>query len=60
MGKNTGEDYRIGSIKNRIQKKDSKTGEWIKIDTESGKELERKEGDPFKGVAKEVDDRLRK
>lgn len=59
MAKNTGEDYRIGSVKKRVQQQDVVTGEWIKFDTETGKEIERKEGNGFKGVAKVVDDRLK-
>lgn len=58
MAKNTGEGYRKGSVNNRSQVQNPKTGQWVKRDTETGKFMDVKEdGKPFKGVAKEVDDR---
>ena len=58
MAKNTGEGYRKGSVNNRSQIQNPKTGQWVKRDTETGKFVDVKEdGEPFKGVAKEVDDR---
>lgn len=58
MAKNTGEGYRKGSVNNRSQVQNPKTGQWVKRDTETGKFVDVKEdGEPFKGVAKEVDDR---
>jgi hypothetical protein len=58
MAKNTGEGYRKGSVKDRSQIQNPKTGQWVKRDTETGEFIDVKEdGKPFKGVAKEVDDR---
>ena len=57
MGTNTCKDYRIGSVRDRIQRHNSKTGKWEKIDTNTGNVIETKEGEPFKGIAKETDDR---
>ncbi|MBE1426896.1 hypothetical protein H4684_003578 [Desulfomicrobium macestii] len=58
MAKNTGEGYRKGSVNDRSQVQNPKTGQWVKRDTETGKFVDVKEdGEPFKGVAKEVDDR---
>jgi hypothetical protein len=58
MAKNTGEGYRKGSVKDRSQIQNPKTGQWIKRDADTGKFMDVKEdGEPFKGVAKEVDDR---
>lgn len=55
MARNTGEDYRKGSVKDRVQYQ--KGGKWYKVDTDTGKVLDIKEGEPFKGVAKKKDDR---
>jgi hypothetical protein len=56
MGRNTGDGYRIGSVRNRSQFEHN--GVWFKRDTETGQILNGKaDGDPFKGVAKEPDDR---
>lgn len=58
MAKNTGNNHRDGSVTNRSQTLNPKTGNWIKRDTESGKFIDQKADDkPFKGVAKEKDDR---
>jgi hypothetical protein len=58
MAKNTDEGYRKGSVNDRSQVQNPKTGQWVKRDTETGKFMDVKEdGEPFKGVAKEVDDR---
>jgi hypothetical protein len=58
MAKNTGEGYRKGSVNDRSQVQNPKTGQWVKRDTETGKFMDVKEdGEPFKGVVKEVDDR---
>ena len=57
MATNTGEGHREGSVKDRTQ---TQTGneDWVKRDAESGEFKDVKEDDkPFKGVAKEVDDR---
>jgi hypothetical protein len=53
MAKNTGEGYRKGSVNDRSQVKNSKTGQWVKRDTETGEFIEvKQDGEPFKGVAK--------
>ena len=58
MATNTGKDYRKGSVKNRIQKFNKVTNEWVKYNTNTNEELERKKGEPFKGVAEYIDERL--
>ncbi len=58
MAKNTGKGYRQGSVKDRTQVQNPKTGQWTKRDADTGRFMDGKEdGTPFKGVAKEVDDR---
>jgi len=58
MGTNTGKDYRIGSVRDRVQRYNKKTGNWEKVDTNTGEVVEIKEGnEPFKGVAQQIDDR---
>ncbi|PKN41229.1 MAG: hypothetical protein CVU60_12375 [Deltaproteobacteria bacterium HGW-Deltaproteobacteria-18] len=58
MAKNTGKGYRQGSVNDRTQVQNPNTGQWVKRDTETGRFMDVKEdGKPFKGVAKEVDDR---
>ena len=59
MAKNTGEGYRKGSVNDRSQTYNPKTDSWVKRDTESGEFIDQKTSDnkPFKGVAKEKDDR---
>ncbi|KAF5059535.1 hypothetical protein DSECCO2_335100 [anaerobic digester metagenome] len=58
MAKNTGKGYRQGSINGRTQVQNPNTAQWVKRDTETGRFMDVKEdGKPFKGVAKEVDDR---
>ena len=49
MGKNTGDGFRQGQQKDRKQIFNQKTGQYIKIDTETGKFMSSKET-PFKGV----------
>lgn len=57
MAKNTGNDYRIGSIKDRTQLKHPQNPDYsIKRDTGTGRFMNVKEGD-FKGVAHEKDHR---
>jgi len=54
MAKNTGEDHRAGSVKDRSQVLNPKTGKYVKRDTETGKFMDGKSDDkPFKGVRKE-------
>lgn len=52
MGKNTGEGYRKGSVDDRTQVENTKTGNWVKRNREE-------DGEPFKGVAQEPDERRR-
>jgi hypothetical protein len=59
MAKNTGDDFRRGSVKDRSQLDlDPKKGKFVKRDLESGRFTDLKEdNEPFKGVAKEPDKR---
>ena len=58
MAKNTGQGHRIGFVNDRTQSQNPKTGNWTKRDTGNGRFTDVKQGgDPFKGVAKEKDDR---
>lgn len=62
MAKNTGKGYRKGSVDNRTQTRNPKTGDWVKRNreevAEAGEFMDVKEdGQPFKGVAKEPDKR---
>jgi len=57
MAKNTGSGFRRGSVDNRSQVQ-SPNGNWIKRDTGTGRFMDQKQdGTPFKGVAKEIDNR---
>ena len=58
MAKNTGSDYRRGSVNNRTQLQNPKTGVFIQRDTGSGLFMSGK-ATPYKGVAHEVDHRRR-
>lgn len=58
MAKNTGQNFRRGSVDNRSQTYNPKTQSWVKRDTDTGRFTNVKsDNKPFKGVAKEVDDR---
>jgi hypothetical protein len=63
MAKNTGKGSRKGSVDNRTQVENPKTSDWVKRneDPESKHEGEfmdnKKDGNKFKGVAKEPDKR---
>ena len=63
MAKNTGEDYRKGSVKERTQVENPRGEQWTKRDETPGSEkrgefMEKKDSsEPFKGVAKEKDER---
>lgn len=58
MAKNTGEGSRKGAVKDRTQVLNPKTGLWVKRDRNTGQFIDQKADDkPFKGVAKEKDDR---
>lgn len=57
MARNTGNGSRKGSVRGRTQTQ-RPDGHWVKRDTESGRIIDVKSDDePFKGVAKETDDR---
>jgi transcriptional regulator of nitric oxide reductase len=57
MARNTGEGYRRGSVNDRTQVK-APNGNYVKRDTDTGRFMDQKsDGKPFKGVAKEKDDR---
>jgi|TARA_B110000285_G_C14729522_1_gene425783 hypothetical protein len=49
MGKNTGDGYRQGQQTNRKQIYNEKTGQYIKIDTDTGKFMSSKTT-PYKGI----------
>ncbi|HEB4094222.1 TPA: hypothetical protein RZ058_005187 [Enterobacter cloacae] len=58
MAKNTGDGYRKGSVTDRTQVQNPQNGNYAKRDTTTGRFIDQKQdGTPFKGVAKEVDDR---
>jgi len=61
MAKNTGDDFRRGSVKDRSQLNlDEENGKYVKRDLETGRFTDLKEdNEPFKGVAKEPDERRR-
>jgi hypothetical protein len=49
MGKNTGDGHRNGQMKDRKQFYNPKTGQYYKINTETGKIMSAKDT-PYKGV----------
>ncbi|MCX9007979.1 hypothetical protein NLN80_15320 [Citrobacter portucalensis] len=58
MAKNTGDGYRKGSVTDRTQVQNPQNGNYTKRDATTGRFIDQKQdGTPFKGVAKEVDDR---
>lgn len=58
MAKNTGNGFRRGSVNDRSQVYNSQNDRWTKRDADSGRFMDQKQdGTPFKGVAKEPDDR---
>lgn len=58
MATNTGKGYRRGSVDDRTQLQNPKNDNWTKRDTDTGRFMDQKgDGKPFKGVAREVDDR---
>ncbi|VBO96123.1 hypothetical protein [Burkholderia pseudomallei] len=60
MAKNTGKDFRIGSVDGRSQVLNPKNGQWVKRDDKTGRFIGQKEGgQPYKGVAREKDGRKR-
>ena len=61
MAKNTGNNYRKGSVCDRTQVQNPNTRLWTKRDTETGQFIDvKQDGTPFKGVAKEEDGRRSK
>ena len=57
MATNTGDGHRKGSVTDRTQVENDNE-DWTKRDTETGEFMDQKaDGKPFKGVAKEPDDR---
>ena len=51
MAKNTGENYRSGSVKGRVQALNPLTRRYVKIDTETGRIIDhKKSAGPYKGV----------
>ena len=57
MAKNTGKGFRRGAVNDRTQTK-APNGNWTKRNASTGQFMDQKSGgEPFKGVAKEVDDR---
>ncbi len=58
MAKNTGENFRIGSVKDRSQVQNPRTGLFVKRNDATGQFAAVKTGGgPFKGVARERDGR---
>ncbi|SMC17222.1 hypothetical protein SAMN02745134_00263 [Clostridium acidisoli DSM 12555] len=54
MGKNTGKNYREGSVKGRTQTYNPNNNTYVKRDTNTGRFVNVKsDGTPFKGVTKE-------
>ncbi|WP_323593263.1 hypothetical protein [Aliarcobacter butzleri] len=56
MAKNTGDNYRQGSVNNRVQICDKDTGICSKIDTDTNEIIDQK-NDKYKGVAQHTDNR---
>jgi hypothetical protein len=49
-----GDGHRNGAVRERSQTFNTKTGNWIKRDSDSGKFIDvKQDGKPFKGVRKE-------
>ncbi|MFB9159973.1 hypothetical protein [Chromobacterium violaceum] len=57
MATNTGDGFRRGSVKDRTQVHNPQNDSWVKRDTDTGRFIDGKQGDPFKGIAKEQDKR---
>ena len=58
MAKNTGDNHRIGSVRNRTQTYNPQTEQYVERDRSNGQFTRTKaDGEPFKGVAKEPDHR---
>lgn len=51
VAKNTGDTYRSGAVKGRVQVKNPATGHYVKIDTKTGRIVDQKKSPgPYKGV----------
>ncbi len=58
MATNTGKGSRVGSVTNRTQVQNTKTGDFVKRNTSTGRFMDVKSGGTaFKGVAHEKDGR---
>ncbi len=59
MAKNTGKDFRKGSVKDRTQLNvDPENGKFVKRNRETGQFTDvKQDNEPFKGVATEPDER---
>lgn len=63
MARNSGDAHRIGSVDDRTQVRNPATGNWTKRDREDGSGTRgqfmevKSDGEPFKGVAQEPDER---
>jgi len=54
MGKNTGDGYRQGEVRDRSQVHNPQNDKWVKRDADTGRFIDQKaDGEPFKGVRKE-------
>lgn len=66
MAKNTGEGSRKGAVKGHTQVENPKTKDWVKRDERKGSKTRgefqdvKEDRKPFKGVAKEPDNRRKK
>ena len=66
MAKNTGTGSRVGAVKDRTQVQNPRTGDWVERDEEPDSKTRgqfinvKEDGKPFKGVAKEPDNRRTK
>jgi hypothetical protein len=50
----TGDNHRVGAVRDRSQTFNPQTDQWVKRDTQTGKFMDVKvNGEPFKGVRKE-------
>lgn len=57
MAKNTGDNHRNGSVKDRSQTYNPHNDTYVKRNTENGRFMDVKQGEKFKGVATEPDGR---
>ena len=58
MARNTGNNFRIGSVSHRSQVKNPVNGNYTKRNETTGRFMQQKlGGKPFKGVARETDHR---